>query len=201
MKNFVEQPEMIAIPGNPERGINSFHIGKYPVTQAQWRAIAALPKVKINLAADPSHFKGDARPVETINYYEVVEACARLSAMTGREYRLPTEKEWEYACLAESAGAYCFGSDDRQLGDYAWFSENSGSTTHPVGQKKPNDFGLFDMHGNVWEWCDGRGNVKPLRGGSWLDDHIDARAVFRLIYNPLARDSYVGFRVVVGGRP
>jgi formylglycine-generating enzyme required for sulfatase activity len=202
MKNFEKIPEMIAIPSNPERGINSFHIGKYPVTQAQWIAIALLPKIKIGLYPVPSYFKGENMPVETVNYYEAVEACARLSALTGREYRLPTEAEWEHACLAGAVGDYCFGDDAKQLGDYAWFDENSGGRTHPVGQKKPNAWGVHDMHGNVLEWCaeidDGCG---LQRGGSWLGNHISARATWRFFNNPRDRFYFFGFRVVVGGRP
>jgi formylglycine-generating enzyme required for sulfatase activity len=201
MKNFYEI-EKIAVPGNPEQGLSPFYLGKYPITQAQWRAIAGLPRIEIELDSDPAYFKGADLPVECVTYYEALEACARLSVLTGREHRLPTEKEWEHACLAGSTGEYCFGDDVKQLGDYAWFSENSERRTHPVGQKKPNVWGLYDMHGNVWEWCaevDGHDYV-PLRGGSWFDLPTLARAGFRDFDSPLVRYYYFGFRVVVGDR-
>jgi len=123
-----------------------------------------------------------------------------LSEQTGEDYRLLTEAEWEYACRAGSTGKYCFGDDVNQLGNYGWYDKNSGSQTHPVGEKKANKFGLYDMHGNVWEWCEdvwhdnyngapvdgsawvsgGDSKVHLLRGGSWGGSDIYLRCAFRL---------------------
>lgn len=196
--------------------LSPFAMGKYQVTQAQWREVAALPKIEIDLNPDPSHFKGDTLPVERVNWFECVEFCRRLSAHTGENYRLPTEAEWEYACRAGSTKRYCFGRSARQLGDYAWYHKNSDGHTHPVGEKKANAFGLYDMHGNVWEWCHDwydenyyqqsprenpqgpeSGTYRVLRGGSWSNDQMNARAVYRYYAAPGNRDSHFGFRLCV----
>lgn len=122
-----------------------FHMGKYEVTRAQWKAV---------MGTNPSQFKGEAdRPVESVSWDECQEFCVKLSAKCGRKVRLPTEAEWEYACRAGSKGKYCFGNSDAGLDAYAWYNGNSGRETHPVGRKKPNVWGLYDMHGNVFEWC------------------------------------------------
>ncbi|MGH9427514.1 MAG: formylglycine-generating enzyme family protein, partial [Terriglobia bacterium] len=118
-------------------------LSKYEVTQSQWRAVATkLLKVKIDLNPDPSNFKDDNLPVEQVSWEEAIEFCERLSKATGKTYRLPTEAEWEYACRAGTKGPYA-GS----LDSMAWYSSNSDSKTHPIGQKQPNGFGLYDMHG------------------------------------------------------
>lgn len=231
--------EMVAIPagsfimgapknepnsGDSERpqhqvNVSAFLMGKYPITQAQWKAVAGFPQVKQKLELDPSGFKGANRPVEQVSWLDAVEFCARLSNHTKREYRLPSEAEWEYACRAETTTTYYFGNDAAQLENYAWYSKNSGSETHPVGQKLPNGFGLFDMHGNVREWCeddwhsnytgapkDGRAWIydndnrsrpnKPRRGGSWFFEASVCRSAYR--YYIVARDHWldIGFRVV-----
>ncbi|MFM6407243.1 MAG: SUMF1/EgtB/PvdO family nonheme iron enzyme, partial [Microcystis sp.] len=141
--------------------VSSFYMGRYPITQAQWKAIAATAKIDIDLETNPSHFKGDELPVETVNGYQATEFCKRLSRETKREYRLPSEAEWEYACRAGTTTPFYFGETiTGELANY-----NAGSTyaeeakgeyrqhTTPVGQFPPNAFGLYDMHGNVWEWC------------------------------------------------
>ncbi len=164
-----------------EVSISSFYMSKYEVTQLQWRAVAQLPKVRIDLPSNPSNFKGDDLPVEQVSWEEAVEFCARLSQATGKSYRLPTEAEWEYAARAMTTGPYA-GS----LDSMAWYASNSGQTTHPVGTKQPNGFGLYDMHGNVWEWCNdwysenyyfqspsadptgpAPGSHRVIRGGGW----------------------------------
>ncbi|KST65591.1 Sulphatase-modifying factor protein [Mastigocoleus testarum BC008] len=142
--------------------VQSFFMGKYPVTQAQWKAVAALPKVNRDLETDPSRFKGDNRPVERVSWYDAVEFCARLSNHTGREYRLPSEAEWEYACRAGTTTPFHFGKTiTSELANYdaeviygdGSKGKNLGETT-PVGKfQVANAFGLCDMHGNVWEWC------------------------------------------------
>jgi formylglycine-generating enzyme required for sulfatase activity len=125
--------------------MQSFAIGKYPVTQAQYQAV---------MGENPSYFKGDPdRPVERISWDKAKEFCKKLARKTKKRYRLPSESEWEYACRAGTKTLYYFGDNADQLGEYAWFRENSNEQTHPVGQKKPNKWGLYDMHGNIFEWC------------------------------------------------
>ncbi|HMZ22408.1 MAG TPA: SUMF1/EgtB/PvdO family nonheme iron enzyme [Blastocatellia bacterium] len=211
--------EMIALPGGTfQMGSNEyddekpihpvtlppFHIGKYQITQAQWKAV---------MRNNPSHFKGDKLPVENLSWQMATDFCRKLSKKTGKEYRLPTEAEWEYACRAGSTTRYCFGDDDAGLEKYAWYYKNSGGKTHPVGEKLPNDWGLHDMHGNVLEWCrdwydenyyrqspkenppgPSSGEYRVLRGGSWgfINYH---RSADRLRDAPGNFYHYVGFRV------
>ena len=155
-----------------------FYMARYPVTQTLWQAI---------MGSNPSYFKGENHPVEAVSWEDVQEFITNLNERTGENrYRLPTEAEWEYACRSGSPGAYCFGDDESLLGGYAWYNKNSDSKTHPVGGKKPNAWGLYDMHGNVFEWCqDWYGEYSPGsvtdpagpssgtnrvgRGGSWLN--------------------------------
>ena len=160
-----------------------FFMGKYPITQAQWKEVASRTDLKVerDLDLNPAYFKdrpdSDRRPVEQVNWYDAVEFCARLSILTGREYRLPSEAEWEYACRAGTTTPFYFGETiTGELANY------DASETTPVGQFTPNAFGLYDMHGNVWEWCadtwhdnyDGA----PSDGSVWLDnnqeENIDA---------------------------
>ncbi|NCQ92482.1 MAG: SUMF1/EgtB/PvdO family nonheme iron enzyme [Microcystis aeruginosa LG13-03] len=190
--------------------VNSFAIGKYPVTQAQYQAV---------MGTNPSHFSNNPQnPVENVSWNDAQAFCQKLSQITGKTYRLPTEAEWEYACRGGTTTRYYFGDDANQSGDYAWYSGNSLNTTHPVGQKKPNAWGLHDMIGNVWEWCednlhdnyigaptDGSAWIKNgndyqiLRGGSWGDVPLRCRSAVRV--NGLRRDDRdddLGFRVVCG---
>ncbi|WP_017660040.1 formylglycine-generating enzyme family protein [Baaleninema simplex] len=200
--------------------VPSFFMGKYPVTQAQWRAVATgLPKVKTDLNSDPSSFKGDNRPVEQVNWFEAVEFCqrlARLAQKTKRLYRLPSEAEWEYACRAGTTTPYHFGETITQ--EVASFSRSYDEGTTVVGSYQlANAFGLYDMHGNVWEWCydqwhDSYSGAPPnerpwidndndsqkrrlLRGGSWDDYPWFCRSANRLRDNPDYRYVGVGFRL------
>jgi formylglycine-generating enzyme required for sulfatase activity len=164
--------------------VNSFAIGKYPITQAQYQAV---------MGTNPSHFKNNPQnPVEKVSWNDAQAFCQKLSQITGKTYRLPTEAEWEYACRAGTTTRYYFGDNDNQLGDYAWGRENSNRTTHPVGQKKPNGWGLYDMSGNVWEWCED----SCLRGGSWYYDPRICRSANRDRIIPYLTTLFdYGFRV------
>ena len=192
--------------------VRPFYIGRTEVTQAQWQTVlGSLPNVG---------FKGSERPVERVSWEDVQEFCRRLSEQTGLEFRLPTEAEWEYAARAGTTTEYSFGDDEKMLGDYAWFDKNSGSSTHDVGQKLPNQFGLYDMHGNVWEWCEdnwhenyegapsdgsawlsgGDSTRRVVRGGSWLNYSFNCRSAFRYWDRPDYRVYVFGLRLVVGAR-
>ncbi len=168
-----------------------FYLGKYPVTQEQWMAI---------MGKNPSHFKGGRLPVETVSWDDVQTFIQKLNTLTGKKsYRLPTEPEWEYACRAGSTSAYFFGDDRNQLGEYVWYKDNSGNTTHPVGQKKPNEWGLHDMAGNVWEWTenwyDRSFSGRVIRGGCWFSYIGFCRSDYRYRYDPSFRHYYFGFRL------
>ncbi len=232
MKNDSLTLELVRIPGGvfamgspegePERyedespqhkvQVPEFYMGKYPVTQSQWKAVAALRQVERKLEANPSRFKGDNCPVERVSWDDAVEFCKRLSKHTDREYRLPTEAEWEYACRAGTTTQYHFG--DALTPELANYDTNP---TTPVGNYPPNKFGLYDMHGNVWEWCQdhwhenydgaptdgsawddqGKNASRVLRGGSWYGLPRYCRSASRIGAQPGVRDFIIGFRVVV----
>lgn len=202
--------------------VPAFLMGKYPVTQAQWRAVADLPQVEIALNADPSYFKGDNRPVEQVSWDEAVEFCQRLSAVTGHLYRLPSESEWEYTCRAGTTTEFYFG--ETLTPKLARCKANFGMAlvtvfageTASVGSYLPNAFGLYDMHGNVKDWCidhaftnyngapsDGspwlsdKGDSPRIhRGGSYIDPPAVCRAAVRCWDSPASRFVGLGFRVV-----
>lgn len=182
-----------------------FYLAIHPVTQEQWESV---------MGKNPSQFKGDPqRPVENVSWHDVQQFLERLSASDNRIYTLPSEAQWEYACRAGSTGMYCFGDDISLLSAYAWYSENADNTTHRVGQKQANVWNLYDMHGNVWEWCQDfyddysvaattdpcgprAGSDRIIRGGSWYYGGQDARAAFRDAASPGDRNGLLGFRCV-----
>ncbi|MDJ0535999.1 MAG: formylglycine-generating enzyme family protein [Xenococcaceae cyanobacterium MO_207.B15] len=205
--------------------VQPFFMSKFLVTQAQWRAIAALPKIERDLSPNRSRFRGDDLPVETISWNEAVEFCQRLSSLIAGEYeyRLPSEAEWEYAARAGTITPFHYGETiTGELANYGasetFADEAPGEyrrETTPVGSFPPNAFGLYDMHGNVWEWCeddshdsyngaptDGsawlseNSNIKVLRGGSWGFDPILCRSACRLNFARVDRYYIIGFRVV-----
>lgn len=207
--------EMVAIPdgtfqmGSPENEperfeaespqhevrVSAFFMGKYPVTQAQWRVVAGLPQVERSLEVDPSNFKGEDRPVEQVSWLDAVEFCARLSEHTGKLYRLPSEAEWEYACRAGTTTPFHFGETIApDLANYNWSEtynkikltkKKDFEGTTPVGQFGiANCFGLYDMHGNVWEWCADHWHNNyegaPIDESAWIDESLSEQASYVL---------------------
>ena len=211
--------------------IDSLLMDRHEVTQAEYEK-----QGKIEAFPNPSHFQGADLPVEQVTWPQAARYCNARSRFEGLKpcynedtgacdfeatgYRLPTEAEWEYACRAGTNSEYSFGGEARQLGDFAWFADNSVKKTHPVGRKKPNPWGLVDMHGNVAEWCQdvydpsyykdsteknprgpAGGNENVLRGGSWKSPADALRSAYRIGETPgfsdacLARDA-IGFRCV-----
>ena len=187
--------KMIAIPGK------NYQIGETVVTQGQWREVMDTEPWK----DQPYVMEGDDYPAVYVSWHDAVEFCKKLSDIEGKAYRLPTEAEWEYACRGGAATKYYFGDDAASLGEYAWFHENTWSVNekyaHRVAQKRPNQFGLYDMHGNVWEWCndwyDKNQEYRVLRGGSWSEYSVGCSAWCRIHYSPELRFNYIGFRLVI----
>jgi len=192
--------------------VNGFWMGKYEVTQGQWERV---------MGSNPSHFKDGANyPIEQVSWNDAQEFIHILKQKAGKKFRLPTEAEWEYA--ARSGGKHekwAGTSSEYELGSKAWYSFNSGSKTHPVGQKRPNGLGLHDMSGNVWEWCQdwydkdyyrnsprnnpegpGGGNFKVFRGGSHINEPSIIRASVRNWFAPSGPHSTIGFRLVVSSK-
>lgn len=235
--------EMVAIPGgeflmgstadqaledaeSPQHRVKvqPFFMGMFPVTQAQWKAIAALPQVRSELDPDPARFKSPDRPIEMVSWFDVIEFCARLSQRNGRTYRLPSEAEWEYACRAGTSTPFHFGETitpdiANYNGNYTYEDGPKGiyrGETSPVGSFPANAFGLHDLHGNVWEWCadhwhdnyvgaptDGRAwltrkkhQPRSLRGGAWNREPWACRSAYRDRANPDTRNKFIGFRIV-----
>ena len=223
IKDCADCPEMVMIPaGSFERrlkefareqpvhlvNLSGFLLSRTEVTQGQWQAV---------MGSNPSIFKACSAdcPVENISWNDAQEFARKLSAKTGKAYRLPSEAEWEYAARAGNMGHWSFGDDESQLGDYAWFSANSNGKTHPVAQKKPNAFGLYDMHGNAWEWvqdnwhenyqgapADGSAWVyggdqlrRVVRGGAWFNYLLDMRSGIRARDVPDGRNHSTGLRI------
>ena len=188
-----------------------FYLGRYPVTQTQWEAV---------MGNNPSSFKGTKRPVECVSWDDAQEFIFKLNAREGHNrYRLPTEAEWEYACRAGSKGRYCFGDDESKVSEYVCCYEGARDETYPVGQRKPNAWALYDMHGNVKEWCsdlldnysagavvDPQGPEAPteeggknymLRGGSWYYVAAFCRSASRDFLGHFACKYDIGFRLAL----
>jgi formylglycine-generating enzyme required for sulfatase activity len=181
----------------------SFYLGRFEITRAQYRAV---------MENTPHGPEGDDLPVSQITYMEALAFCQHLSSNANEKIRLPTEAEWEYACRAGSQTRYCSGSTEADLGRVGWYSGNSDGKAHPVGQKQPNALGIYDMHGNVWEYCadfiddyvtmcstDPIGRVTPnhgaMRGGGWMHGPNECRAATRLISDDMFGGA--GFRIAL----
>lgn len=205
--------------------VKDFFIGEYPITQIQWHHVAKLPQVNRQLKSKPSHFKGNNRPVESISWLEATEFCDRLSAHTGKKYRLPTEAEWEYACRGNTITPFAYGETlTSKLADYAStyaYASEAGiayrQETTEVGSFLPNAFGLYDLHGNVREWCadpwhesyhgapsnsriwqkGGNQSWRTLRGGSWANKPSHCRSAHRSGYPEDLLNRVIGFRVAM----
>ncbi len=201
-------------PQHRVRITKPFYLGTTEVTQGQYEKV---------MGSNPSRFKesGPDAPVENVTWIDAHEFCRKLPDLAeekkaGWRYRLPTEAQWEYACRAGSEAKYCYGDDASRLGDYAWHKDNSAFKTHQVGQKKPNAWGLYDMHGNVWEWCEdwygedyyesspavdptgpSTGPDRVYRGGGWFLVTETCRSAFRVSTPPDGRHFGLGFRVVL----
>ena len=194
-------------PQHPVQISKGFWLGKYEVIQAQWEAV---------MGNNPSKFQGSKNPVEQVSWNDCQEFIKKLNAKTGERYRLPTEAEWEYACRAGSIGKFSSGDSDSSFGEYAWYSSNSSDKTHLAGQKRPNAWGLFDMHGNVSEWCQdsfagdyyaqspavdpagpSSGGFRVVRGGCWQNIPWRCQSAFRTRAAPAIHFDGLGFRVVL----
>ena len=176
---------------------NDFYMGKYPVTIAEY-----MHFIKDTKKDDSREWKEEQynHPIIEISWEDATDYCKWLSAKTEENYRLPTEAEWEYSCRAGTKTKWSFGDDESELEKYAWYNKNSDRKTHEVGKKDSNPWGLYDMHGNVWEWCEDWYNdkktTKVLRGGSWYFNAIDTRSSSRNWFNPANRISNRGFRLL-----
>jgi len=184
-----------------------FYMSATEVTEAQYAAVMGIA---------PGGGKAAAKPVTGVSWQDAAAFCKKLSEKTGKAVRLPTEAEWEYACRAGSQARFSFGDADSGLSEYAWYGANSGLGTHPAGQKKSNAWGLYDMHGNVGEWCadwfgpypagpvtdpqgPASGKERVVRGGSWYYSADGCRAANRIRFAPGDGFPCIGFRVAVGG--
>ena len=184
---------------------NDYYIGKYEVTQALWQAV---------MGSNPSGFKGDNLPVEKVSWNECQDFISKFNAMTGKRFRLPTEAEWEFAARGGNKSRGYQYSGSKTIGDVAWYKDNSGHKTHAVGTKQPNELGIYDMTGNVWEWCQDwygsygdsprinpmgavSGSYRVRRGGSWYDSAGFCRSSYRDYFTPDYRNYNLGFRLVL----
>lgn len=200
-----ERGEADEMPSHKVILTKPFYLGKYEVTQAQWQAV---------MGENPSQFKGTNHPVDNVSWDDSQIFMQKLGErIKGGTVQLPTEAQWEYACRAGGGTEYSYGNDAAALGEYAWFHGNSGAASHPVGQKRANSWGLYDMHGNVCEWCAdwyaggypageatdpsgaSSGDARVLRGESWVSTGETLRSAYRVGTPPEYRNSHVGLRV------
>ncbi len=202
------------VPQHRVQITRQFYIGVTEVTQKQWFAVMKTKPWQ----GQEYVMESDTCPATYVSWDDAVDYCRRLSVLEGKQYRLPTEAEWEYACRGGNSTAHSFGSDSSELKDYAWFRENAEDIgemyARDVGGKRPNPFGLYDMHGNVWEWCSDRfgpyntsvavdpvgasiGLNRVFRGGGWRHSAKFCRSTFRGNVEPSVRYSDLGFRVVM----
>jgi formylglycine-generating enzyme required for sulfatase activity len=193
-------------PQHRVRITKPFYLGKYLVTQEQWRAV---------MGNNPSRFKSPKNPVEEVSWDDCQKFLKKLNEKAaGGKFSLPTEAQYEYACRAGSTTRYGFGHDEASLVEYAWYGANAGGKTHPVGEKKPNAWGLYDMQGNTWKWCadwydkdydahtptddpsgPATGSCRVLRGGGWHSPARRCRSAYRLYYGPGGGDDDISLRV------
>ena len=192
---------------NPAHSVqlDSYYISATEVTQAQWQAV---------MGTNPSYFKGSNRPVENVSWHDAQAFCRELSNITGKTYLLPTEAQWEYAARGGNKSRQNKYSGSYAIDAVAWYTDNSGGATHDVGAKRPNELGIYDMSGNVWEWCSdwygsypsssqinptgpSSGSNRVLRGGGWGDGAGYCRVSYRDYDDPSDRDYDGGFRVVL----
>ena len=209
----LQDPDFTHENERPARAVvipREFYLGKYEVTQAQWRAITQQ---------EPSVFKGENNPVENITWLECQDFIAKLNTLNQGKFRLPSEAEWEYACRAGTITRWTFGNDEALLKDYAWYKGNDEGAHHPVGQKLPNRWELYDMHGNVWEWvedwCQPNYNGAPvdgsavltqatdriIRGGAYYFEADSCRSAYRGNGVPTVRYSCLGLRLAMDAIP
>ena len=202
-----EQEDEADSDEKPVHGVtlSSYYIGKTEVTQALWQAV---------MGSNPSRFEGSDLPVECVSWNDCQEFIQKLNRLTGRNFRLPTEAEWEFACRGGNNSRGYKYSGSNNLGSVAWYNDNSGGQTHPVGTKAPNELGIFDMSGNVWEWCSDwyanytsysqtnptgplSGSNRVCRGGCWCDGARGCRSSHRGIHSPTHRLHYLGLRLAL----
>ena len=185
--------------------LSSYYIGKTEVTQALWQAV---------MGSNPSNFKGADLPVECVSWDDCQEFIRKLNSMTGQNFRLPTEAEWEFAARGGNKSLGYKYSGSNMLSNVAWFYDNSSSKTHPVGTKAPNELGIYDMSGNVWEWCSdywgdyssssqynptgpNSGSLRVYRGGCWYYDARNCRVSYRSFSYPTSRSIFLGLRLAL----
>ena len=185
--------------------LSNYYIGETEVTQALWKAV---------MGENPSQFEGDNLPVEQVSWYDCQEFIKKLNALTGKNFRLPTEAEWEFAARGGNKSRGYKYSGSNNIKDVAWYADNSGDKTHPVKTKQANELGIYDMSGNVWEWCQDwygeytsaaqtnpkgatTGSNRVCRGGSWGINAVAHRSSVRVYGTPGIRISYRGFRLVL----